>query len=116
MDDYEPSEEPPNELMSFKCDERLMRSRQPNIRIDWDAVDHERMIAEESEQLSRQQKWNTVDTQEQSSPSIHKISTSQWQIPRETSKARPLFSNQITTRNYYGVLEDCGTVTRDLEM
>ena len=30
MDDYE--------------DERLTRSRQPNVRIDWDAVDHERMI------------------------------------------------------------------------
>ena len=44
MDEYEPPEEPPNEFMSFKCDERLTRSRQPNVRIDWDAVDHERMI------------------------------------------------------------------------
>ena len=52
MDDYEPSEEPPNELMSFKCDERLTRSRQPNIRIDWDAVDHERMIRLKRERAS----------------------------------------------------------------
>ena len=44
MDEYEPPEEPPNEFMSFKCDERLTRSRQPNVSIDCDAVDHERMI------------------------------------------------------------------------
>ena len=59
---------------------------------------------------------NTVDAQEQSSSSFnHKINTSKWQTPRETAKARPLLSNQITTRNYFGVLEDCDTVTRDLE-
>ena len=79
------------------------------------STEYSQKLAEEPEQLSRQQNWNTVDTQEQSSSSIHKINTSQWQIPRETSKARPLLSNQITTRNYYGVLADCDAVTRDLE-
>eukprot|EP00112_Aurelia_sp_Birch-Aquarium-sp1_P019682 Seg4920.4 transcript_id=Seg4920.4/GoldUCD/mRNA.D3Y31 product="hypothetical protein" protein_id=Seg4920.4/GoldUCD/D3Y31 len=77
-------------------------------------TEYTQKFAEESEQLNRQQNLNTVDAQEQNSSSIHKINASQWQIPRETSKARPLLSNQITTRNYFGVLEDCDAVTRDL--
>eukprot|EP00112_Aurelia_sp_Birch-Aquarium-sp1_P017065 Seg3925.2 transcript_id=Seg3925.2/GoldUCD/mRNA.D3Y31 product="hypothetical protein" protein_id=Seg3925.2/GoldUCD/D3Y31 len=73
-------------------------------------TEYTQKFAEESEQLNRQQNLNTVDAQEQNSSSIHKINTSQWQIPRETSKAMPLLSNQVTTRNYFGVLEE-----RDLE-
>ena len=79
-------------------------------------TEYSQKFAKESEQLNRQPNLNTVDTREQSSSSFnHKINTSKWQTPRETAKARPLLSNQITTRNYFGVLEDCDTVTRDLE-
>eukprot|EP00112_Aurelia_sp_Birch-Aquarium-sp1_P003845 Seg1433.6 transcript_id=Seg1433.6/GoldUCD/mRNA.D3Y31 product="hypothetical protein" protein_id=Seg1433.6/GoldUCD/D3Y31 len=52
MDEYEPSEEPQNEFMSVQCDERFTRSRQPSVRIDWDAVDHERMIRMKRERAS----------------------------------------------------------------
>ena len=78
-------------------------------------TEYSQKFAEEPEPLNRKQNLNTVDAREQSSSSVNKVSTSQWQIPRETSKARPLLSNQITARNYFGVLEECAAVTGDLE-
>ena len=72
-------------------------------------------FAEEPEQWNRQQNLNTVHSLEQSSFSTRKINASQWQVPRETSRVQPLLSNQITTRNYFGTLDDCDTVTRDPE-
>eukprot|EP00112_Aurelia_sp_Birch-Aquarium-sp1_P018843 Seg4563.1 transcript_id=Seg4563.1/GoldUCD/mRNA.D3Y31 product="AP-1 complex subunit mu-1" protein_id=Seg4563.1/GoldUCD/D3Y31 len=78
-------------------------------------TEYSQEFAEEPEPLNKQRHLNTVDAREQSSFSFHKAHANQWQIPRETSKVQPLLSNQINTRNYFGVLEDCDTVSRELE-
>ncbi len=52
MDEYESSDEPPNEFMSLQYGESFTRSRQPNVRSDWDAVDHELMIRLKRERAS----------------------------------------------------------------